>query len=79
MSDITKEDYYNIGYNDAKKKYLEQQGDLIDRLNNVEKEYAILKQAAGRDSVYIKQTEEYVELGKALKTILDYIKGEVNV
>jgi len=79
MSDITKEDYYNIGYNDAKKKYLEQQGDLIDRLGNLEKEYAILKQAAGRDSVYIKQTEEYVELGKALKTILDYIKGEVNV
>ena len=79
MSDITKEDYYNIGYNDAKKKYLEQQADLIDRLGNLEKEYAILKQAAGRDSVYIKQTEEYVELGKALKTILDYIKGEVNV
>ena len=79
MSDITKEDYYNIGYNDAKKKYLERQGDLIDRLGNLEKEYAILKQAAGRDSVYIKQTEEYVELGKALKTILDYIKGEVNV
>jgi hypothetical protein len=79
MSDITKEDYYNIGYNDAKKKYLEQQGDLIDRLGNLEKEYAILKQAAGRDSTYIKQTEEYVELGKALKTILDYIKGEVNV
>ena len=79
MSDITKEDYYNIGYNDAKKKYLEQQGDLIDRLGNLEKEYAILKQAAGRDSVYIKQTEEYVELGKALKTILDYIKGEINV
>jgi hypothetical protein len=79
MNDITKEDYYNIGYNDAKKKYLEQQGDLIDRLGNLEKEYAILKQAAGRDSVYIKQTEEYVELGKALKTILDYIKGEVNV
>jgi len=79
MSDITKEDYYNLGYNDAKKKYLEQQGDLIDRLGNLEKEYAILKQAAGRDSVYIKQTEEYVELGKALKTILDYIKGEVNV
>jgi hypothetical protein len=79
MSDITKEDCYKAGYNDAKKKYLEQQGDLIDRLGNLEKEYAILKQAAGRDSVYIKQTEEYVELGKALKTILDYIKGEVNV
>lgn len=74
MSDITKEDYYNIGYNEAKKKYLEQQRELIDRLNNLEKEYAILKQAAGRDSIYIKQTEEYVELGKALKTILDYIK-----
>ena len=74
MSDITKEDYYNTGYNDAKKKYLEQQRVLIDRLDNLEKEYAILKQAAGRDSIYIKQTEEYVELGKALKTILDYIK-----
>ena len=74
MSDITKEDYYNTGYNDAKIKYLEQQRELIDRLDNLEKEYAILKQAAGRDSVYIKQTEEYVELGKALKTILDYIK-----
>ena len=79
MSDITKEDYYKAGYNDAKKKYLEQQADLIDRLGNLEKEYAILKQAAGRDSAYIKQTEEYIELGKALKTILDYIKGEVNV
>ena len=70
---------YDAGYNDAKNKYLEQQRELIDRLNTIEKEYAILKQAAGRDSVYIKQTEEYVELGKALKTILDYIKGEVNV
>ena len=79
MSEITKEDYYISGYNDAKDKYLEQQRELIDRLNNLEKEYAILKQAAGRDSVYIKQTEEYIELGKALKTILDYIKGEVNV
>jgi hypothetical protein len=79
MSDITKEDYYKAGYNDAKNKYLEQQRELIDRLNNVEKEYAILKQAAGRDSIYIKQTEEYIELGKALKTILDYIKGEINV
>lgn len=79
MSDITKEDYYNAGYNDAKIKYLEQQRELIDRLDNLEKEYAILKQAAGRDSIYIKQTEEYVELGKALKTILDYIKGEINV
>lgn len=79
MSDITKEDYYNTGYNDARNKYLEQQRELINRLDNLEKEYAILKQAAGRDSIYIKQTEEYVELGKALKTILDYIKGEVNV
>lgn len=79
MSDITKEDYYKTGYNDAKNKYLEQQRELIDRLNNLEKEYAILKQAAGRDSIYIKQTEEYIELGKALKTILDYIKGEINV
>lgn len=65
---------YDAGYNDAKNKYLEQQQELIDRLNNLEIEYAILKQAAGRDSAYIKQTEEYVELGKALKTILDYIK-----
>lgn len=68
------DDSYVAGYNDAKDKYLEQQRELIDRLNNIEKEYAILKQAAGRDSIYIKQTEEYVELGKALKTILDYIK-----
>ena len=73
------DDNYVAGYNDAKDKYLKQQRELIDRLNNLEKEYAILKQAAGRDSIYIKQTEEYVELGKALKTILDYIKGEVNV
>lgn len=65
---------YDAGYNDAKNKYLEQQRELIDRLNNLEIEYAILKQAAGRDSAYIKQTEEYVELGKALKIILDYIK-----
>ena len=79
MSAITKADYYKAGYNEAKGKYLEQQRELIDRLNNLEKEYAILKQAAGRDSIYIKQTEEYIELGKALKTILDYIKGEVNV
>lgn len=78
MDYITKEDYV-AGYNDAKDKYLEQQRELIDRLNNIEKEYAILKQATGRDSAYIKKTEEYVELGKALKTILDYIKGEVNV
>ena len=68
------DDSYVAGYNDAKDKYLEQQRELIDRLNNIEKEYAILKQATGRDSIYIKQTEEYVELGKALKTILDYIK-----
>lgn len=73
MGYITKEDY-DAGYNDAKNKYLEQQRELIDRLNNLEVEYAILKQAAGRDSNYIKQTEEYVELGKALKIILDYIK-----
>ena len=70
---------YDAGYNDAKNKYLEQQRELIDRLDNLAKEYAILNQAARRDSIYIKQTEEYVELGKALKTILDYIKGEVNV
>ena len=69
------DDNYIAGYNDAKDKYLEQQRELIDRLNNVEKEYAILKQAAGRDSAYIKQTEEYIELGKALKIILDYMKG----
>jgi len=68
------DDNYIVGYNDAKDKYLKQQRELFDRLNTVEKEYAILKQAAGRDSTYIKQTEEYVELGKALKTILDYIK-----
>lgn len=73
MGYITKEDY-DAGYNDARNKYLEQKRELIDRLNNLEKEYAILKQAAGRDSTYIKQTERYVELGKALKTILDYIK-----
>lgn len=73
MSSIIKE-YYNAGYNDAKKKYLEQQQELIDRLSDFEKEYVILKQAADRDSTYIKQTEKYVELGKALKTILDYMK-----
>jgi hypothetical protein len=73
------DDNYIAGYNDAKDKYLKQQRELFDRLNTVEKEYAILKQAVGRDSNYIKQTEEYVELGKALKTILDYIKGEINV
>lgn len=73
MSSIIKE-YYNAGYNDVKKKYLEQQQELIDRLSDLEKEYTILKQAADRDSIYIKQTEEYVELGKALKTILDYMK-----
>ena len=65
---------YIEGYTAAKEEDDEELIKLRTKVMNLEKEYAILSQASQRDSNYIKENADYLELGKALKTILDYIK-----
>jgi hypothetical protein len=67
------EDYIE-GYTKAKKEDDEELIKLRAKVMNLEKEYAILSQASQRDSNYIKENADYLELGKALKIILDYMK-----
>ena len=71
------EDYIE-GYTKAKKEDDEELIKLRAKVMNLEKEYAILSQASQRDSNYIKENADYLELGKALKIILDYMKEEIN-
>lgn len=71
------EDYIE-GYTKAKKEDDEELIKLRAKVMNLEKEYAILSQASQRDSNYIKENADYLELGKALKIILDYMKEEID-
>ena len=78
MSEKFNESYIN-GYTAAKNEDEKEIAKLQSRLAKLEEQYAILSQASQRDSNYIKENANYLELGKAIKTLLDYMKGEQNV
>ena len=77
MSEKYNTDYLE-GYTKAKEEDKEEINKAYNTVHKYEHEYAILKGISERDTNFIRDNEQYIELGKALKIILDYI-GDKNV
>ena len=75
MSEKYNTDYLE-GYTKAKEEDKEEIKKAYDALHTYEREYAILKEVANRNSKYIDDNEQYIDLGRALKTILDYMRNK---
>ncbi len=70
-------DDYVEGYTKAKEEDKEEINKAYEISHKYEHEYAILKEENAKNSNFIRENIQYVELGKALKTILDYMKEGV--
>lgn len=70
---------YLEGYTKAKEEDKEEINKAYETAHLLEHEYAILKEARTKDSLFIQDNAKYIELGKAAATILDYIRGNKNV
>lgn len=75
MSEKYNTDYLE-GYTKAKEEDKEEIKKAYDALHTYEHEYVILKEIANKNSQYIENNEQYIDLGHALKTILDYMRDK---
>lgn len=75
MPEIQLSDEFLEGYTKAKEEDKQEINKAYDKLHEFEREYAMLIQKSNKDNAYIQENEEYVELGQALKKILDYLRS----
>ena len=74
---IYSEDYLE-GYTKAKEEDKEEVNKACEYVHNLEHEYAILKEENAKNAHFICENAQYVELGKSLKLILDYLRKDTN-
>lgn len=72
------EDYIE-GYTKAKKEDEDKVNKTLAALHKCEQDYIILKEKSEKDAAFIQANAEYLELGKAIATILKYLKGDKDV
>lgn len=72
------EDYIE-GYTKAKKEDEDKVNKTLAALHKYEQDYIILKEKSEKDAAFIQANAEYLELGKAIATILKYLKGDKDV
>ena len=67
---------YLEGYTAAKEEDKEEINKAYSSLHTYEHEYAALKMDLDNKTTFIESNAKYIELGKALSTILEYMHGE---
>jgi hypothetical protein len=67
---------YLEGYTTAKAEDKEEINKAYSSLHTYEHEYAALKMDLDNKKTFIESNAKYIELGKALSTILEYVNGE---
>ena len=77
MSEINEQ--FLEGYTKAKEEDKDEIAKLSNSLHKYETEYAILKEEGKKNAHFIESNIKYIELGKALDTILKYLWGDKNV
>lgn len=78
MTDKQFSEDYLEGYTKAKEEDKEEVNKACEYAHNLEHEYAILKQENTKNAHFIHENEQYIELGKSLKLILDYLRKGAN-
>jgi len=66
------------GYTKAKNEDKEELSKTLEKLHNLEREYMDLKTTAIKDAQFVKENNEYAELGKSVITLLKYFRGTIN-
>ena len=66
------------GYTKAKNEDKEELSRTLEKLHNLEREYVDLKTTAIKDAQFVKENNEYAELGKSVITLLKYFRGNIN-
>ena len=78
MTDKQFSEDYLEGYTKAKEEDKEEVNKACECVHNLEHEYAILKEENAKNAHFIHENAQYIELGKSLKLILDYLRKDAN-
>jgi len=75
MADKLTDDYIE-GYQKAKAEDQAEINKAYGYVHTLEHEYAILKEENAKNASFIHENAQYIELGKSLKIILDYLRED---